>query len=45
MSNEEREEIITVLLMRSNWNKAALESLSNRKLLEEYDWHLRMTRG
>lgn len=45
MSNEERDEIITILLMRSNWNKAALENLNNRKLLEEYDRHIRMNRG
>lgn len=44
MSNDERDEIIAVLLMRSNWNRAALESLSNRKLLEEYDRHIRMNR-
>lgn len=45
MNKDERDEIITVLLMRNNWNKAALESLNNRKLLEEYDRHLRKNRG
>jgi len=45
MNKEERDELIAVLLMWSNWNKAALESLSNRKLLEEYDRYNRMTKG
>lgn len=45
MSEEERGEIITILLMRSNLNKAALEKMNNRKLLEAYDRHIRTNWG
>lgn len=42
MSNEHRSEIIEYLLTWSNWSSEKLDKLSNRKLLEEYDRHLKM---
>ncbi len=45
MSEDERNEIIEWLLMWSNWNREALGTLSNRKLLEEYDRHNKLNRG
>lgn len=41
MTEQERGEIITVLVVATNWNKAALEELSNRRLLEVYDSYLK----
>jgi len=42
MTVDEREEIIEWLLLWSIWNREALGTLSNRRLLEEYDKYLKL---
>lgn len=42
MSESERQEIITILILWTTWSEEALNNMSNRRLLETYDRYLKM---
>ena len=45
MTVDERNQLIEFLLMWSNWNREALGTLSDQKLLSEYERHNKLNRG